>query len=62
MASSLEPDQARHIVGPDLGQNCLETFSADKKVVDCGERVKDSFINDESLAFFLAKRSYGKYS
>ena len=25
---SLDPDQARHFVGPDLGPNCLQKFSA----------------------------------
>ena len=24
MSNSLDPDQARHLVGPDLGQNCLQ--------------------------------------
>ena len=24
MSKSLDPDQARHIVGPDLGPNCLQ--------------------------------------
>ena len=27
---SLDPDQARHFVGPDLGPNCLQRLSADK--------------------------------
>ena len=26
--NSFDPDQARHFVGPDLGQNCLQRFSA----------------------------------
>ena len=26
---SLDPDQARHSVGPDLGPNCLQRLSAD---------------------------------
>ena len=25
VSSSLDPDQARHFVGPDLGPNCLQT-------------------------------------
>ena len=29
MSNSLDPDQARHYVGPDLGQNCLQRLSAD---------------------------------
>ena len=29
MSNSLNPDQAQRSVGPDLGQNCLQRFSAD---------------------------------
>ena len=29
MSNSLDPDQARHFVGPDLGSNCLQRLSAD---------------------------------
>ena len=29
MSKSLDPDQARHFVGPDLGPNCLQRLSAD---------------------------------
>ena len=29
MSNSLDPDQAPHFVGPDLGPNCLEKLSAD---------------------------------
>ena len=28
-SNSLDPDQARHFVGPDLGPNCLQKLSAD---------------------------------
>ena len=31
VSNSLDPDQARHFVGPDLGQNCLQRLSADNK-------------------------------
>ena len=31
MSNSLDPDQDRHIVGPDLGQNGLQSLSADDK-------------------------------
>ena len=38
MSNSLDPDQARHFVGPDLGPNCLQMLSA----YDTGRsRVKD---------------------
>ena len=29
MSNSLDPDQARHFVVPDLGPNCLQRLSAD---------------------------------
>ena len=29
MSNSLDPDQARHFVWPDLGPNCLQKLSAD---------------------------------
>ena len=29
VSDSLDPDQARRLVGPDLGQNCLQELSAD---------------------------------
>ena len=29
MSNSLDPDQARQFVGPDLGSNCLQKLSAD---------------------------------
>ena len=28
-SNSLDPDQAQHFVGPDLGTNCLQKLSAD---------------------------------
>ena len=32
MSNSLDPDQARHFVGPNLGPNCLQRLSADDKI------------------------------
>ena len=29
MSNSLDPDQARHFDGPDLGANCLKRLSED---------------------------------
>ena len=29
VSNNLDPDQARHFVGPDLGPNCLQRLSAD---------------------------------
>ena len=37
MSNSLDPDQARHLVGPDLCPNCLQRLSADdtsRQIVD----------------------------
>ena len=34
MSNSLDPDQARHFVGPDLGSNCLQRLLADNKFAD----------------------------
>ena len=31
VSNSLDPDQARHCAGPDLGSNCLHRLSADDK-------------------------------
>ena len=31
VSNGLDPDQDRHFVGPDLGPNCLQRFSADDK-------------------------------
>ena len=31
VSNSLDPDQAQHFVGPDLGPNCLQMISADDK-------------------------------
>ena len=32
MSNSLDPDQDRHFVGPDLGPSCLQRLSADFKM------------------------------
>ena len=43
MSNSLDPDQARHFVGPDLGPNCLQSLSAD----DTGkQRVKVDVVSE----------------
>ena len=31
MSNSLDPDKARHFVGPDLDPNCLQRLSAEHK-------------------------------
>ena len=40
VSNSLDPEQDRHSVGPDLGPNCLQGLSADEKVGGSKERVK----------------------
>ena len=40
MSNSLDPDQARRFIGPDLGPNCLHRLSAGDFVATSGERVK----------------------
>ena len=39
MSNSLDPDQARQIVGPDLGPNCLPRLTAD----DTGRQTVNTF-------------------
>ena len=44
MSNSLDPDQARQFIGPDLGPNCLQRLSAD----DTGrQRIKESMTYNE---------------
>ena len=40
VSNRLDPDQARHIVGPDLDPNCLQRLSADDTRI---QRVKRGF-------------------
>ena len=42
VSSSLDSDQARHSVGPDLGPNCLQKLSADDT---SRQRVNSEFQN-----------------
>ena len=49
MSNSLDPDQARRFVGPDLGPNCLPRLSAD----DTGrQRVKHHYAHDHRQTTF----------
>ena len=53
VSNSLDPDQARHFVGPDLGPICLQRLSADNKVTLVGKE-----LNTKQLTcryYFLAK-------
>ena len=50
MSKSLDPDQARRFVGPDLGPNCLPRFSAD----DTGRQ------RAETIHFSQLKQDYSR--
>ena len=51
MSNSLDPDQARLLVGPDLGPNCLPRLSAD----DTGrQRVKKMFQTRKESKFKIS--------
>ena len=53
MSKRLDPDQARRIVGPDLGPNCLPRLSADdtgRQRVKTIEVVKDRDASDKTDA------------
>ena len=39
MSNSLDPDQARHFVRPDLDPNCLRRLSADDKVTQARKKL-----------------------
>ena len=40
MSNSLDPDQAQHSVGPDLGSNCLQRSAADDKSPIAGKELR----------------------
>ena len=48
-SNGLNPDQDRHIAGPDLDLKCLQSVSADNKscILYCKQRV--NFLGDEFL-------------
>ena len=43
VSNSLDPDQARHFVGPDLGPNCFQRLSANDT---SRQKVKDKLHED----------------
>ena len=47
MSNSLDPDQARCFVGPDLGPNCLQRLSADDKSPLAGKELRHDFVEKE---------------
>ena len=50
MSNGLDPDQARHSVGPDLDPNCLQRLSADGVST---QRVKLSIYWQKYIKCFL---------
>ena len=63
MPNSLDPDQARHFVWPDLGPNCLQRLSADER---SRQRVNDSAGDDYYFTMCTVRIKipitvYGKY-
>ena len=40
VSNSLDPDQAQHSVGPDLGSNCLQRSAADDKSPIAGKELR----------------------
>ena len=49
VSNSLDPDQARQFVWPDLGPNCLLMLSAEKKSPLAGKELRRLYSN--ALAF-----------
>ena len=60
MSNSLDPDQARHFVRPDLGPNCLQRLSADAKVA-AGKELNTEQLLDTTfwLKLWLKSISFG---
>ena len=48
MSNNLDPDQARRIVGPDLGPNCLPRLPAD----DNGRQRVNTVFKESSMQLF----------
>ena len=54
MSNSLDSDQAKHFVGPDLGPSCLQKLSADdtrmQRVISlCEQHIKQNQLREISL-------------
>ena len=49
VSNSLDPDQARRFVGPDLGPNCLQRYQKTTKVATSGERVNCMVVNVKKI-------------
>ena len=49
MSNNLDPDQAPHYVGPDLGPNCLQRLSADNKSCLAGKELNTHQLVDTTF-------------
>ena len=49
VSNSLDPDQARQYVGPDLGPNCLQRLSADNKSPLAGKELNTKQLIDTTF-------------
>ena len=43
MSNSLDPDQDKHSVGPDLGSNCLQRLLAEDKLQLTGKDLNENY-------------------
>ena len=59
MSNSLDPDQARYLVGPDLGPTCLQRLSADNTN---RQRVKFAFDADSIVKVMQRSCTWVVYS
>ena len=58
MSNSLNPDQDRHSVGPDLDSNCLQRLSATKKAATRKELIVDTQLSSETWSLNFGLSSY----
>ena len=56
MSNSLDPDQARHFVGPDLGPNCLQGNQQTTEVYLTGKELNTKELVD--ITFWLKLVSF----
>ena len=49
MSNSLDPEQAGHSVGPDLGPNCLQRSAADDKLPLAGKELRHFILTCKEL-------------
>ena len=64
--NSLDPDQARHFVGSDLGPNCLQMLSADLEDCTCDQKAMSECmpvcLKGQTTLFCDCFTHYSKYT